>query len=80
MKGIREVCSQSKRLAPVGYLPKWVLEVVYFPGEDRVAAYPHASVNSWTLFRDDVECVRCGYLLHPVTMADIREIVNAAKD
>ena len=80
MKGIKEVCSQSKNLAPVGYLPSIVLEVIYYPDEDRVAAYPHANDNSWTVFKDGVQYVRCGYLRHPATMAEIRDRVESAKD
>lgn len=73
--GIRALCSDSKGLTPVGYAPRYMLQVHLDKSTGKLWWADIASKNSYIQYNDPNMIFICN-IEHPATMAEIREMVE----
>lgn len=70
---MRALCSASKTLAPIGYLPHYILQVNLDISNGRLC-WAYVTENSYVQY-DDPNMIFVCYIYHPATMAEIRDMV-----
>lgn len=75
IKGIRELCSATKALDPVGYAPRYKIQVHLDKSTGKLWWADIAGSNSYIQYSDPNMVYICN-IEHPATMAEIREMVD----
>lgn len=74
IKGIRALCSATKKLAPVGYAPSYKLQVHLDTAAGKL--WWADVVGNGYIRYDDPNMIFVCDIEHPATMADIREMLE----
>lgn len=74
--GIKQLCSASRNLAPKGFAPRYQLQVNLDLETGKL--YWADIVGHGQIQYNDPHLIYVGKISHPVTMAEIREMIDRA--